>query len=231
MKVAANQLLEKDALIPSSRLLQEKISDEFHMSVGSKFIRYVMKREMKLRYHRMHKVQPRANSERCLVLRQQYALSLLQLLDQGKRIINVDETWLNETSFQRMAWCRPEGTGSIPLRPITPSLAMISALDTDGRIYFSLGHANTDQDTFMLFMRHLVAKLDSETPGWQENSIILLDNAPYHVGTEARSYLRKMQIPIMYTAPYSYSASPIEMLFSILKLGELNEDREPTGKR
>jgi len=114
------------------------------MSIGSKFVRHVMKREMKLRYHRMRKVQPRANSERCLVLRQQYALSLLQILDQGKRIINVDETWLNETSFQRMAWCRPEGTGSIPLRPISPSLAMISALDTDGRIYFALSHANTD---------------------------------------------------------------------------------------
>ena len=143
----------------------------------------------------------------------------------------MDETWLNETNFQRMAWCRPEGTGSIPLRPITPSLAMISALDTDGRIYFSLSHANTDQDTFMLFMRHLVAKLDQETPGWQENSVILLDNAPYHVSADARTYLRKMQVPIMYTAPYSYSASPIESLFSILKLGELNEDREPTGKR
>jgi len=224
-------MLQEDSLISSSRLLQDKIADEFNMSVGSKFVRYIMKREMKLVYHRCRKIQPRANSERCLVLRQQYALSLLQLLDQGKRIINVDETWLNETSFQRMAWTRPERTASMPLRPITPSLAMISALDTDGRIYFSLSHANTDQDTFMLFMRHLVAKLDSETPGWQENSIILLDNAPYHVGTEARSYIRKMQVPIMYTAPYSYSSSPIEMLFSILKLGELNEDREPTGKR
>ena len=62
VKSAANQLLEKDALIPNSRLLQEKISDDFHMSVGSKFVRYVMKREMKLRYHRMRKVQPRALS-------------------------------------------------------------------------------------------------------------------------------------------------------------------------
>jgi len=40
-----------------------------------------------------------------------------------------------------------------------------------------------------------------------------------------------MQIPIMYTAPYSYSASPIEMLFSMVKLGELNEDNESTGKK
>ena len=69
---------------------------------------------------------------------------------------------------------------------------MIAALDFDGRIYFSLSHAKTDQDVFMLFMRHLVAKLDLETPGWQEDSIILMDNAPYHTGDEIRDYLHKM---------------------------------------
>ena len=174
---------------------------------------------------------PQANSERCLVLRQQYAISLLALLKQGKRIINVDETWLNETNFQRKTWCRPLSSNTVKLRPITPSVAMIAALDTDGRVYFTLSHANTDQDTFMLFMRYLVERLDRETPGWQENSIILMDNAPYHVGKLAREYFRKMQIPVMFTAPYSYSSSPIETLFSMLKLGELNEDNESTGKR
>ena len=49
-------MLKKDALISSSRLLQEKISDEFKVSVGSKFVRNVMKREMKLVYHRSRKV-------------------------------------------------------------------------------------------------------------------------------------------------------------------------------
>ena len=57
---------------------------------------------------------------------------------------------------------------------------MIAALDTDGRIFFSLSHVKTDQDIFMLFMRYLVAQLDRESPGWQENSILLLGNAPYH---------------------------------------------------
>ena len=54
---------------------------------------------MNLVFKMTRKVAPRANSERCLVLRQQYALSLLAVLGQGKRIINVDETWLNETNF------------------------------------------------------------------------------------------------------------------------------------
>ena len=63
------------------------------------------------------------------------------------------------------------------------------------------------------------------------NSIILIDNAPYHTGEEARDYLHKMQIPIMYSAPYSYSAAPIETLFSLLKLGELNLEGISTGKK
>ena len=99
---------------------------------------------------------------------------------------------------------------------------MIAALDTDGRVWFSLSHAATDQDTFMLFLRHLVAELDRDSPGWQEDSVILLDNASYHNGEEIRQYMRKMQVPVMYSAPYSFASAPIETLFGHLKLGDLN---------
>ena len=58
-----------------------------------------------------------------------------------------------------------------------------------------------------------------------------MDNAPYHSGEEIRDYMHKMQIPVMYSAPYSYSGAPIETLFAHLKLGELNKDRLPTGKK
>jgi hypothetical protein len=40
-----------------------------------------------------------------------------------------------------------------------------------------------------------------------------------------------MRLQVIFTAPYSYESSPIERLFSALKLGELNPEREPTGKR
>ena len=91
---------------------------------------------------------------------------MLSVLKQDKRVINVDETWLNESNFLRKTWVPNSATGSVPLHAITPSLSLIAALDTDGRVYFSLSHSNTDQDTFMLFLRHLVAKLDVDTPGW-----------------------------------------------------------------
>ena len=62
------------------------------------------------------------------------------------------------------------------------------------------------------------------------DSIILIDNAPYHTGEEIRDYLHKMEVPVMYSAPYSYSAAPIESLFSLLKFGEINKDAIATGK-
>ena len=91
---------------------------------------------------------------------------MLDVLDKKKRVISLDETWINETNFTRRAWFPRDSPGTLPLQPVTPSLSMIAALDTDGRVYFSLSHAKTDQDTFMLFLRYLVATLDRETPGW-----------------------------------------------------------------
>ena len=156
---------------------------------------------------------------------------MLQVHEQRKRIINVDETWLNETDFTRRAWFPQGSAGSMRLKAVMPSLSMITALDTEGRVFFSLSHSATNQDTLMLFLSHLARQLDRETPGWQEGSVILVDNATYHTGEEIRESMRKMQLPIMYSAPYLYSAAPIELLFSQLKLHELNLDHESTGKK
>ena len=43
--------------------------------------------------------------------------------------------------------------------------------------------------------------------------------------------MHKMQVPIIYSGPYSYSAAPVESIFSLLKLGELNEEGISTGKK
>ena len=91
---------------------------------------------------------------------------MLSQLRMNKRIINVDETWVSESNFIRKTWNSTRSTGSRTLKSITPSLSMLTSLDSNGVIHFALSHANTDQDTFMLFMRHLVARLDLETPDW-----------------------------------------------------------------
>ena len=43
--------------------------------------------------------------------------------------------------------------------------------------------------------------------------------------------LSKMKLPIIYSAPYSYTTAPVEKAFAALKFGDLNPERLPTGKK
>ena len=156
---------------------------------------------------------------------------MLELLEQGKHIINIDESWINDTNFTRKMWCPTDAAATITQRAVTPRLTLIAALDTEGRLYYALTHANTDSDVLLVFMKHLMRQLDSENPSWAENTVFLLDGARYHTVEEMREYLRKLQVQIIYSGPYSYAAAPIEMVFGALKRGELNPERRSTGKK
>ena len=43
--------------------------------------------------------------------------------------------------------------------------------------------------------------------------------------------MRKLELKVIWSGPYSYSTAPIETVFATLKLGELNQDKLPTGKK
>ena len=190
-----------------------------------------MKKELRMGYRRATTVPIQTNIERCLVLRQQYALKMLPLLESGRRIINVDESWLGQTRFVRRHWVPADSAGSISDKEVRPRISLIVALDTEGRIWCSLTQVNTDSDVMTLLLSYMLRQLDLETPGWQEKSTILLDNASWHSNPVMKKRLAKMQLPVIYSAPYSYTTAPIERVFAHLKLGELNPMRQGTGKK
>ena len=60
-----------------------------------------MKKDLGLLYRRAKPIAIQCNSERCLVLRQQYAKAMIDLIMEKWNVVNVDESWLNETNFTR----------------------------------------------------------------------------------------------------------------------------------
>ena len=81
-------------------------------------------------------------------------------------MINIDETWINETSFIRKVWGKRDGEGNVILNSVSPWLSMIAALDNEGNVWYTLSHANTDSNMIALFLLKLTKSLDSEQPGW-----------------------------------------------------------------
>jgi len=97
-----------------------------------------MKQELGLTYRIAKKVPIQSNSDRCLVLRKMYAWNMLDILETDQRIINIDESWLNETNYTRMMWCPPSTPATMTSKSVAPRIALIAALDTDGKVYYSL---------------------------------------------------------------------------------------------
>jgi len=75
-----------------------------NLQVNLKLVRSVMRKDLNMGYRLAKKVPIQSNLERTLVLRQQYSIKILPLLEQRKRVINVDESWLNQTRFLRRTW-------------------------------------------------------------------------------------------------------------------------------
>jgi hypothetical protein len=76
-------------------------------------------------------------------------------------------------------WAPAGAPASFTDKQINPRLALITSLDTDGKVFFSLTHANTDTDIMIMFISTLCRKLDAEIVDWKTNYVFLLDGAKY----------------------------------------------------
>ena len=153
------------------------------------------------------------------------------MLNQGFRVINVDESWLSETDMRRKKWGPRKGTNSMRECAISMRITFVAALDTNGKVYLSLAQRNSDTDSFCLFMTRLAKVLDGEDKNWRDNSVIQLDGARYHTNSETKEVLMRLGLPIIFAGPYGYDAAAAESLFAAMKSTELNPLDLSTGIR
>ena len=114
------------------------------------------------------------------MLRQQFALRLLLMLEKAENIVNIDESWLNSQRFVRKIWVPSDAAGSVTDKQVHPRISLILAMHTDGSMWCALTQATTDSDVMTLFLKSLMRELDRKDPCWKENTIFLLDNASWH---------------------------------------------------
>ena len=73
----------------------DSIQSSENVKVGKEFVCKTLREQLGLRYRRIKKVAFAGNIDRSLVLRRLYAEEMLALLQQHKRIVVIDESWLN----------------------------------------------------------------------------------------------------------------------------------------
>ena len=224
-------IMAKDEEIWSLKQVSDAAAAQHGVKLGPRVLSNVLKSHFDLRFHKVKRIPFQGNSERSLVIRQQSAKKLLELLEQGFRIVNVDESWINEVDFQRRKWHSKTETNSLPRKSVHPRLSLIAALDNRGSLYMALTTINTTSEVVCLFVKQLVDALELEDPDFREKTVFQFDGATYHRSAETRNFLANMGVKTMISGPYGYDLASVEMLFAAIKSTNLNPDLIRTGKK
>ena len=105
---------DRDTFLDSVESTKRILKDEFGEKASVKEIRDIMYHDNRMRYRKIKRCSIHVNSIKNLVLRQQYAIQFLELVQQKKNFINIDETWLGMSDFRRQKWRVHGSTNSVP---------------------------------------------------------------------------------------------------------------------
>ena len=145
------------------------------MKVNVKAVRDVLKQDHKLSYRKIKRVPFQGNSERCKVLRSLYAQKMLPIYETSQRVINIDESWLNEADFRGRRW---KGRGMLNTasdKVFSQKINIIAAIASDGDMWVTLTTCNTNSEVMMLFITRLASELTKQRKDWRNDTVFLLD--------------------------------------------------------
>ena len=145
------------------------------MKANVKAVRDVLKQDHKLSYRKIKRIPFQGNSERCKVLRSLYAQKMLPIYETSQRVINIDESWLNEADFRGRRW---KGRGMLNTasdKVFSQKINIIVAIASDGDMWMSLTTCSTNSEIMMLFMTRLASELTKQSKDWRSNTVFLLD--------------------------------------------------------
>ena len=102
-----------NVFIDSVKSVRKVLKDGMDICAKEHQIKQVMREVLKMRYRKLIPISIHGNSQKNLVLRQQFGMKMIQLMLAGKTLLNVDESWLGMTDFRRRKWRAPGTSNSV----------------------------------------------------------------------------------------------------------------------
>jgi transposase len=88
-------------------------------------------------------------------------------LTEGKRLINIDESVLNQTDKRRRGWFKKGQKNFVSHLERLAKTNLIAAVTSDGDFYFTINCGKNNSRTVLLFLIKLVRHLTTQDPGWR----------------------------------------------------------------
>ena len=134
----ANDYLEENPIVFNSHQVFERVKQRTTDKVSKRRVAFILKNKFGLTYRKLKRIDLLANTAKKIVLRHQFGKLMIDLLSQGKRVINIDETWISEKDYRRMCWRQRYVSNTIGTPAVNPRITFMVAIDTEGSVFFAL---------------------------------------------------------------------------------------------
>ena len=138
---------------------------EAKVTVRLREIRRVSRSDLQYKFKLVKRVAYPANLPRNVILRQMYARKMIEILaDPAKKVLCIDQSWLNSMTFARRKW-RKRGSGnSYGARNLNARVSLICAISTEGDVFMSVTQVNTTEDVMVAFFQRLAGYMTQRYP-------------------------------------------------------------------
>jgi hypothetical protein len=137
-------------------------------------------------------------------------------------MLNIEETELTTLDYILLKQQIDDKYVSLEQMLCKPCIRMIVCCDNLGRLYFSLFQSCKRFKAMELFLRHLVEKLDANDRYWRQSTIIVFGHNHYLTGSCFIDLFKQLHLPVCFTGPYTYDATPTHLMLSHFKNADIN---------
>lgn len=138
-------------------------------------------------------------------------------MKEGFIILNFDESAISLTTSKYYSWSARKSPTNICISKRISGLSILVAVSLMGDIFFQYLNGNNNETSVASFFIMLAEELSNVREDWRTNYVLVLDNCSCHKTPMVRQVLRNIGFKVLYTAPASYLAMPVELVFGRIK--------------
>ena len=197
------------------KIIYDEYWKKFHKRISSMTISRVLRYHLKYHYRRTNVKNPKIKEIQSKIMSLIFLNIIIRALQLDLNIIYLDEVGFSLENSNYFTW-KKEGDIIVGgAKNYTKSrVNALIAINEEKILLSKITTDNINSKTFKKFLKEIIndnGKFNSE------NSLIVMDNASYHISKSIQKFIEKQNVKIVTNVPYLSYFNSIELLFRAIK--------------
>ena len=176
-----------------------------------------MKKTLKLSHKKVSWRSLKKKIQSNVVQQMEYIRVVEALEESGFKLLQIDEFTANRFSFLIRAWVHKGKSGYVTQETHKGSYSVIAAITDTNFELIKISNCNTNGEVFNEFIEELDNILMQKYGDRKTRFIVSADGARYHWIDSVKGTLKKAELIMIQTVPYTPQFSPVEIFINCIK--------------